>query len=151
MTEQIEKPRPTLTIKVNGDDREIFMSFALLNRITYLMGDSSQIPLILQDPELREVVLVEALAERDKNGKVLVKKNMDEMDVTFDAIQDVLEFVSEHVADFTLAAMERATKVMVKHNARIQALAPKAASASTPSPTGQENSASKSAAASPSA
>lgn len=151
MTEQIEKARATITVKVNGEDREIFMSFALLNRVTYLMGDASQIPLILQDSELREVVLVEALAERDKNGKILNKKNMDEMDVSFDDIQNILEFVSEHVADFTLVAMERATKVMAKHQARILALAPKAASSSTPSQPGQENSASKSAAASPSA
>ncbi len=112
-------------ITVNIDDKpfEIFMSFALLNRICYIMGDSTQVPLILQDPELREAVLVECFAERDAKGKVLNRRTMEEISVGFEDIQNVLEFVSEHVVDFTMAAVERATRVMTSREARLKALA----------------------------
>ncbi len=141
MTEQANVVSPILTITVDGNPREIFMSFALLNRVCYLMGDSTQVPLILQDPELREAVLIEALAERDSKGKVLKRYQMDEISVSFEDIQNLLEFVSEHVVDFTVAAVERANKVMAARMDRIGAI-PKPSS-STATLTGPESSASK--------
>jgi hypothetical protein len=134
-----------IDITVDGQPRQILMSFALVNRVCYMMGDATQIPMILQDAELREAVLVEALAERDAKGKVTSRKGIDEMDIAFDDIQNVLELVSEHVADFTMAAVERANRVMLARQARIQEL--QKGSSSTATQTGPESSASKSPAA----
>lgn len=144
MSETAQKPEAlphSISIVVDGEPFEVFMSFAMLNRICYLMGDSAQIPLLLQDPELREVVLVECLALRDPKGKKLVGKErgIDDVVVSFEDIQNVLEFVSEHVADFTVAAVEKAQKIMMRNQSRINAL--NAPSSSTPTPTGQEGSA----------
>lgn len=145
MTDTVATLPFEITVDVDGQARSIFMSFALLNRCCYLMGDSTQIPLILQDPELREAILVEVLSERDKFGKVISRKGMDEMTISFGHIQDLLEFVSEHVADFTVAAVERANRVMESRKARIDAIAKPLSS--TPTPTGPESSPSKSPAA----
>lgn len=130
MTENVPAAAPKLphelTIDIDGKPFSVFMSFALLNRICYLMGDSTQIPLILQDPELREAIIIECIAERDQKGKVTSRRGIDEVSIGFDDIQNMLEFVSEHVADFTVAAVERAHKVMLSRQARIDALAPAA-------------------------
>lgn len=142
----------SLNVIVNDEPFEVFMSFSLLNRICFLMGDSAQIPLILQDAELREAVLIEALAVRDKKGKVVTRRGIDEISVSFEDIQNILEFASEHVADFTLGAVERSNKLMAAHFERIQGLQKQAAQSSSPAtPTGPEDSPSKSPAASPSA
>jgi hypothetical protein len=139
----VTQPLPhTLNITVDGANFEFFMSFALLNRICYLMGDSTQIPLILQDPELREAILVECLALRDPKGKVIQKRELDEVSVSFDDVANLLEFVTEHVTDFTVASMERANKVLGRSQSRIDAL--KKPSSSTPTQAGPESSVSKS-------
>lgn len=145
MSESKQKLPQFINITVDGQPREILMSFALINRVCYLMGDASQIPMILQDAELREAVLVEAFAERDSKGKMISRKGMDEIDVSFDDIQDVLELVSEHVADFTMAAVERANRVLLARKAQIEAL--QKPSPSTATQTGPESSVSKSPAA----
>lgn len=129
-----QKLPPFITIEVDGKPFEVFMSFALLNRVCYLMGDSTQIPLILQDAELREAVLTEALAERDAKGKVLNKRGVDDVAVSLEDIQNVLEFISEHVADFTVGTVERANSVMQARLGRINAL--QKASSSTATQTG---------------
>lgn len=145
MTDTVTALPYEITVNVDGVPRSIFMSFALLNRCCYLMGDSTQIPLILQDPELREALLVEVLADRDVKGKVIKRYGIDEVALSFDHIQDLLEFVSEHVADFTVAAVERANRVMASRKVRIEAIAKPLSS--TPTPTGPESSPSKSPAA----
>jgi hypothetical protein len=141
MSETKPKLPQFIEVKIDGEPRQILMSFALVNRVCYLMGDSTQIPMILQDAELREAVLIEAFAERDAKGKVINRKGMDEMEISFNDIQDTLELVSEHVADFTMAAVERANRVMLARKAQIEAL--QNPSPSTPTPTGPESSVSK--------
>lgn len=145
MSETKPKLPQFIEVTVDGQPRQILISFALVNRVCYLMGDASQIPMILQDAELREAILVEAFAERDAKGKVINRKGIDEMEVSFDDIQNVLELVSEHVADFTMAAVERANRVMLARKAQIEAL--QNPSSSTATQTGPESSASKSPAA----
>lgn len=117
------KPAPELQVIVNGVERTIFMSFALLNRCCYIVGGNEGIPLILQDSEMREAILVELLAERDEKGKVLKKYEIDELAVDFETVQNILEFVTGHVLDFTVAAAERSNRVLASQNDRLQKLA----------------------------
>lgn len=135
MSAPAEKLPSSIDIVVDQKARTILMSFALINRAAFLMGDATQIPMILQDPELRELILVEALKERDEKGNILSNKGMHEIDISFEDVHNLLELISEHVADFSMAAAERAQRLLAKNQDRLNALMT-AASPSTPTPAG---------------
>lgn len=137
-------PKPmSITVKVDGAPFEIFMSFALLNRCCYIMGDNQDIPLILVNPEVREAILREVMAERGPKGKLINYRDLGDYEMAHEDYLNVLDFVSEHVADFTVAAVERSTKLLGKTQSRVDAIQKQTAkvSASTASPTGPEASA----------
>lgn len=130
---------PVLNVSVDGKPFEIFMSFALLNRCCYIMGENAHIPLILVDPEIREAILREVMALRDPKGKIESYRDLGEYEMSQDDYLNVLEFVAEHVADFTVAATERSARLLGKTQSRVDQIGKQTVklSASTASPTGQ--------------
>ncbi len=123
-----EKLPTSITVTVNGEKKEIFMSFALLNRLSYLIGGPDQIPVAVQDPDLREALLKEMLTERSKSGKILHAEgtlaNMEDLDVSMEDIHNLLDFCSEHVLDFTLAGLEKSKALQFRNQARLLNLKP---------------------------
>lgn len=113
---------PKIKIQVDGEEREIFMSFALLNKLLRLVGPQENIPLIAISAELSEAVLYEVLAKRSATGKVLEQKPVEEIAITLDDVQDVLEFVSEQLLDFTVAALTKAAAQKGKVQERLSSL-----------------------------
>ncbi len=106
-------------VKVDDKEREVFMSFALLNRLAYLIGSVEQLPMIHLDPQIRDVFLVELLSERSKGGKITTKVDIGDCDVSLEDVQLVLDFASEHVLDFTLGALEKSAALQAKNQARM--------------------------------
>lgn len=137
MSTSESKPKlpTTFPIRVNGEVREVFMSYALLNRLAYLVGNPDHVPLIECDPETRDVVLVELLSERSKTGKIKERIELDMIEVDLDEIQALLNWAAESVLNFTLGAIENSKALQLKHQARVLRL--------MSSPIGLETSASK--------
>ncbi len=130
-------------VNVDGEEREIFMSFALLNRLAFLIGNVEELPMIQLNPEMRDLFLVELLSKRTKGGKIIPPAvDVGDCDVSLDDVQLVLDFASEHVMDFTLGALEKSTTLQQKNMGRMLSL--------KSSVTGLGNSASKNSPASPS-
>lgn len=113
---------PSFDVKVNGEARTVFMSFALLNRLTFLLGSPDNVPLVHQNPELREAFMLELLAVRTKGGKVTQQVNLDEAEIDLEQVQELLTWASEHCLDFTIRALQNARKQQERHQVRISDL-----------------------------
>lgn len=112
----------SFNIQVNDEQREVFMSFALLNRLSFLIGDVTNLPLVQTAPEMRTIILNELLAERTKSGREIKKLNLDELDIPLEHIQGLLDFACEHVLDFTLGAIEKSTALHKRNATRLLSL-----------------------------
>jgi hypothetical protein len=105
-----------LTI-TNGDKpHEIFMSFGLLNRITRHIGNIDQLPLMAVSPELQETVLVEIFTQRDPKGEATSIPTLDEIQVSLEDVDRILDFVGDHISNFfTLTAEKAQKRAMIIH------------------------------------
>lgn len=101
-------PSDRIEIKQNGEDREILMSFGLLNEITTMMGDPAVAASVYFNPDLREKVILSALHERSKTGKITNKiENLDDVDVSVSDIEELLAWEVEHSIAFFARSMDR--------------------------------------------
>lgn len=123
MTAAVEKLPSSITVKVNGLFQEIFMSFALLNTLTTIIGDVENVFLIQMNPDIRESVMKQMLAERTKGGKVTKAVELEDCEISLEDVQFLLDFASAHIMDFLLGAVEKATALGAMNTERMQALA----------------------------
>lgn len=132
-------PNPRLTVTVNGEPRELFMSFGLLNELCRGIGDvrsAVQIPL---NSELRDYTLLAVLSERNERGEVEDGKaiNLRTLNMSIEDAESLLGWVSEHCCDFFLRTMERVVSTQKNQKVRIDALAALGLPQnSAPTPTG---------------
>ncbi|MDV2968711.1 hypothetical protein RZ532_22235 [Nitratireductor aquimarinus] len=99
-------------ITQDGETREIFMSFGLQNEITTLMGDPAIAASTYFDPELREKVLLAALHERSKTGKIINKaEELEDFDISVSDIEALLAWEVEHAIAFFARSMDRVKKL----------------------------------------
>lgn len=114
----------TFTIEVDGDPRDIKMTFGLLNELVRVIGDVEGIAEISFNNDLRDAVLNEVFSERDEQGRIKEPVNLFNLAVDPDDVVNLLEWVGAHVTDFLLKQMLK-TKVMVESNqGRLKALMP---------------------------
>ena len=116
------------TIKIDGKERDIKMSFGLLNTICKLVGDLDGATQLMIDQTLQQAVLVELLSDRDAKGKITGEVSLDEIDVDPSDVLDLLAWAGNHTLDFFLTGLERAKGLQDQHMPRVKAL--------TPSPSG---------------
>lgn len=86
-------------------DREIFMSYGLMTKITMIIQDVQLAQIMAIDTELRNQVLTEVLALRNYEGAIKEKVNLDNL--TFDEVFDLTSWVTEHVNDFFLRSYQK--------------------------------------------
>lgn len=122
MDKKPEKLPVKFRFAVNGEERDIFMSFALLNRLSYLTGGAEgveHLPLIMVDPTIREAVLKELLAERSKTGRVKQEVELEDLELDLETIPDLLDWASAHILDFCLAGLEKSKALQFRNQARL--------------------------------
>lgn len=91
----------TCDLQVNGEAREIFMSYGLINELSRIVQDPARIPAIYVDPDVRDAVLLAILAERNEAGKVLNKaKDIYDFAVSLKDIDKMLGWAMTHLTDF---------------------------------------------------
>jgi hypothetical protein len=95
------------------------MSFALLNRLAYIIGDPERIGLILLDPTIREVVLKELIAKRSKTGRVLEPVEIEDTDISQEHIEALLDWAAEHVMVFTVRLAEKSAAHALRHQEKL--------------------------------
>ncbi|HYG34259.1 MAG TPA: hypothetical protein VEC99_05720 [Clostridia bacterium] len=118
-----QTPAPKLpssfTMKVNGQDHEVFMSFALLNKLAYYIGQPEQVFTVLLDPVVREIVMKELLAERSKTGRIKQEVELEDLDFDLEEVESLLDWAAEHLLVFTLAVAEKATAHQLRYQNRL--------------------------------
>jgi len=115
--------KDTITITVNEESRDIFMSFGLLNELTKLVGDPNQTASIMIDVDLRTEVLSLVLAKRKKSGKIEEAVDMDDIDISIDDVERVLHWTQEHVISFFVRSLKQVMAVTKNHQTEISNLA----------------------------
>lgn len=114
MTEK-SKPDAFLTVSVGQEDeRELFMSFGLLNESVRLVGDLNRVAAIGLNPDLSVAILTAVLAVRDAKGRVKDDFVLPEMSP--ETAEAILDWVKEHVLDFFIRRL-RKTLTLVDQNA----------------------------------
>lgn len=117
MSEQ--KLPDTLTIHVDGQPRDIFMSFGLLHELLRVVGDLSGVSVMAIDADLREKVLVVVLSERDEKGKIVREFPFYTARISAEDVHAIFKWAGSHVLDFFLTAMEKAVETHQPEQARL--------------------------------
>ena len=112
----------TFQVKVNGEDREIFMSFGLLNELTTIVGDPGAVAAITMNPEMRNKVLASALAKRKPSGKIEEKVDIDDVEITIKDVESLLDWVAGHVMSFFVRSLRKVAAVNEKYEAPLKDL-----------------------------
>lgn len=100
-----------LSITFEGADREILMSYGLLNELAKLVGSPEVAPSISIDENLREEVLKACLAERKPSGKIVKHvADMDDLNMSIEHIEAVLDWATEHVLSFFVRSLGKMVK-----------------------------------------
>lgn len=133
-----QAPAPRLKVKVNGNRREIFMSFGLLNEICRGVGDLHGAIAIPTNAELRDYSLMVVLSTRDEEGTVTTPVNLRTLDISIDDADQLLGWISDHATDFFLRTMERVVALQNGNKDRFKHLSVPSPSPenSAPTPTG---------------
>lgn len=110
----------TFQIEVDGEKREIFMSYGLLNMLATYVQDVENLLQIGLDPITHANVALVLLAPRDKrNRPQLVSKNEDGEEVAFDLfevsvsrddVNDLVDWAGDHLSDFFMKGMRQSMK-----------------------------------------
>lgn len=111
-----------ITVKIDDQDREIFMSFGLLNDLATLTGDPARVAAIPLIADLRMSVLNTVLAPRRKNGKKEAEIDVTELDISIEDAERLLTWASEHVMSFFVRALQKVEKVSAHHKEALAGL-----------------------------
>lgn len=117
-------PEDNLSIIYAGSERQLLMSFGLLNELMTHVGDLPRVQTIGVDGELRTLILESVFAGRGPKGEVTEPVSVNVLPISPKDAQRVLTWVAEHVIDFFLGAVEAAVATMAPHEARMMAQMP---------------------------
>ena len=96
-----------ITVQIGEEERELFMSYALLNRLArYIGNEHADVTSIFINPEAQHQVLVEILAPR-KNGKIAQGFDLENIELTREVADEIIEWAGAHVMDFFLRGLEK--------------------------------------------
>lgn len=112
-----------LTITFAGQERELFMSYGLLNELAKLVGSPEVAPSITLDEHLREEVLKACLAERKASGKITAAvKDMDDLDISVEDVERILDWATENVLNFFVRSLGKMVQRVEANKDTLEAL-----------------------------
>jgi hypothetical protein len=118
-----EIPNPKLTITQDGKERELFMSYGLLNVLSIAVGSPELVPAMSLDDELRTEVLKAVLAERKVTGKVVQAiADLEEIEISIDDVEAVLDWAGEHLMGFFMRRLAKSAKHVENHKSLLEGL-----------------------------
>ena len=112
-----------ITVTVDDKEKELFMSFGLLNELATELGDPARVAAIPIDSELREFTLMAILADRKKSGKILkAVEDYDDIDISIEDAEKILDWAMEHTLGFFVRSLQKVTAATKKHETAIEDL-----------------------------
>ncbi len=113
-----------LTVNIDGEDRELFMSFALLNRLTAITTDEQQVLNYAQEKHLQEQWALIATLSVDEKGRLVYPKDSNDLVIPLMTVTDagkLIDWIAEHVLDFLFKRLETQIRKMEQNQPRLQA------------------------------
>lgn len=108
---------------MDGLDRELFMSFGLLNELSILIGDPGIIASVPVNPDMRKAVLMSCLAERKKSGKIeRPVADFDDLDISIHDVEEILAWTMDHLMDFFVRSLKKVVQVTEAHKTDLASL-----------------------------
>lgn len=112
-----------LSITVDGKERELLMSYGLLNALTVIVGSPDVAPTIAVNADLREDVLKAVLAERKTSGKILKEvADVDDLEISISDVEKLLDWVMDHVMSFFVRSLDKMVQRVGAHKDGLAAL-----------------------------
>lgn len=112
-------PVEFITITQDGKEREIHMTFGLLNEVTRLIGDPANAVAVYYNPSVREVLILTLLHERDERGKIVKEvEALHDVGISISETEELLAWGVEH----TLAFFERSMTRVVATKPQLEKL-----------------------------
>jgi hypothetical protein len=119
-----------LTVKVGDEDRQLFMSFGILNAIASALGNNIEnVGMISVNPDLRNGVLGALLSKRDEKGVITEEFNSFVTELSTEDGEKILEWAGDHVLGFFIRAMETQARLVEKNKERVAKFASTASAA----------------------
>lgn len=125
----VPTPERRLTVEVDGQKIELFMSFGLLDKVIKKFNtDGVSVETAMMDDESR-LSLVEFMFE--KRGKYgwqdeANKFDADTSEITSAQVAEIFKFVLENVTDFFVKSGDLAVEVLTKYKDKLASLEPSA-------------------------
>ncbi len=113
----------TITVTVDDQSRDIFMSFGLLNELTSVIDDPQRIASIPLNNDVRNQVLSMVLADRKKSGKLIAEIDLSETDISISDVEILIDWVQGHLLDFFVRSLKRVMALTKNHEAEVASLA----------------------------
>lgn len=103
-------PDKVITFTADGEEREVKMTYGLLNELVNLIKEIEEVSKFFVDEKIRNAVLAAVLAQRAPNGKVTSKVNVDDIELELEAIDEILAWASAHVTGFFIRSLTNLAK-----------------------------------------
>lgn len=125
MTESLQEKVETeledrITVKIGEDEKSFFMSYALLNRLTKLVGAQDDVAGMFLSPDLQTSLLSIIFAGKGDPDKL----DLDEIELTKEVANTLVEWAGGHILDFFLKGIEAAGVLTKKNEDRLKNLMP---------------------------
>lgn len=112
-----------ILIKTSDGEKEVFMTFGLINSLVRIVGGVERVAAIPIDPDLADGVLIACLIPRGKNGRPSVDvESFEPPGLEIEEATKLFTFVQEHLFSFFLKALETAVKVSEGKADKIKAI-----------------------------
>lgn len=118
----------TFEIKVDGEDREVKMTYGLLDRLCRIVGDIDNAVQLTIVPGLREEALRELLAKRDARGKAVEVLEPNEVQASRKDLLALAAWARGHVLDFFVEESKGVAGLLKEYATDLEELAAAASS-----------------------
>lgn len=126
MTEETNiptKPEDRITVKVNGAEKEVFMSGGLIRTLLPYFRDFEDFADIFSRPEEQNQLIIETLKDRTPAGRAIKDQTIFDFEMSMEESNKLVNWVVEHSLHFFIESVTQAKDVFVKNTAKIQGLA----------------------------
>ena len=100
LTDEVEKPSDRITITIDGEQREIFMSAGLASRLQFMCNNLENLTEVYSNLALQVAMVLECLAPRTKHGEQLKEINLDDFDLSHEEYKRLLDWAQSHTMYF---------------------------------------------------
>lgn len=101
----ITKPDDRITVKVNGEDKELLMSAGMLRELSKLIGEYEDVSVVYVDAGVQERCLLTLMVDRNERGQPtepISELTLFMFDMSTEDADKIAKWVGDHVVNFII-------------------------------------------------